>query len=212
MTTARIDTNAAREVLAKMTPAGWEVHRRYSNECEIVPRITCAPDSDRGCGWIADMIGAPYLGHESTIPNADGIAFLRNNAESWLNEIDRLAAHAAAAVKADRKARAEEIVSRLREKPADLTRQESQRLVAEDIIKGGRHWLSPYIREHIADAVQAERGEIARDLESVVNGLLNDCGNQPGAMKNFVRKAVARELTKQAERIRARTPTRTQGG
>ncbi len=56
------------------TPGPWKVERRWSNECEIVPRITCAPDADRQCGWIADVIGAPYLGHESTLPNARLIA------------------------------------------------------------------------------------------------------------------------------------------
>lgn len=56
------------------TPGPWEVLRRFSNGCEIVPRITCAADSDRGCGWIADLVGAPYLGHESTLPNAHLIA------------------------------------------------------------------------------------------------------------------------------------------
>lgn len=56
--------------MSKHTPGPWEVKRQWSNECEIVPRIVCKPDEDRGCGWIADMIGAPYLGHESTLPNA----------------------------------------------------------------------------------------------------------------------------------------------
>lgn len=58
----------------KATPGPWKVERRYSNGCEIVPRIVCEPDSDRGCGWIADIIGAPYLGHQSTLPNARLIA------------------------------------------------------------------------------------------------------------------------------------------
>lgn len=56
------------------TPGPWRVKRRWSNNCEIVPRITCNPDDDRACGWIADIIGAPYLGHESTLPNAMLIA------------------------------------------------------------------------------------------------------------------------------------------
>lgn len=56
------------------TPGPWHVERRWSNGCEIVPRITCAKDDDRGCGWIADCIGAPYIGHESTLPNAYLIA------------------------------------------------------------------------------------------------------------------------------------------
>lgn len=56
------------------TPGPWTVQRRWSNECEIIPRITCAPDADRGCGWIADLIGAPYLDHKSTLPNAYLIA------------------------------------------------------------------------------------------------------------------------------------------
>jgi len=56
------------------TPGPWAVERRWSNGCEIVPRIVCKPDDDRGCGWIADIIGAPYLGHESTLPNARLIA------------------------------------------------------------------------------------------------------------------------------------------
>lgn len=59
------------------TAGPWTAKRRWSNECEVVPRITCTPDSDRGCGWIADLIGAPYLGHESTLPNADFIAASR---------------------------------------------------------------------------------------------------------------------------------------
>lgn len=58
----------------KHTPGPWQVERRWVKEREIVPRITCAPDEDRGCGWIADTIGAPYLGHESTLPNAYLIA------------------------------------------------------------------------------------------------------------------------------------------
>lgn len=56
------------------TPGPWHVQRRFSNECEIVPRIICAADADRACGWIANLIGAPYLGHESTLPNARLIA------------------------------------------------------------------------------------------------------------------------------------------
>ena len=60
------------------TPGEWYVKRRYSNDCEIVPRITCKPDDDRGCGWIADIIGAPYLGHKTTLPNAYLIVAMRN--------------------------------------------------------------------------------------------------------------------------------------
>ena len=56
------------------TPGPWFVERRWSNGGEIIPRITCASDDDRGCGWIADLIGAPYLGHKSTLPNARLIA------------------------------------------------------------------------------------------------------------------------------------------
>lgn len=74
--------------MAGHTPGPWKVERRWSNECEIVPRITCAKDDDRGCGWIADIIGAPYLGHESTLPNAyliaaapDMLAQLQSNIE-----------------------------------------------------------------------------------------------------------------------------------
>lgn len=68
------------ENAAKATPGEWKVERRWSNGCEIVPRITCNPDDDRGCGWIADMVGAPYLGHESTLPNADFVAHVRTDA------------------------------------------------------------------------------------------------------------------------------------
>lgn len=59
----------------KGTPGPWKVERRLgSAECEIVPRITCAPSSKRECGWIADLIGAPYLKYETTLPNAYLIA------------------------------------------------------------------------------------------------------------------------------------------
>lgn len=68
------------------TPGPWKVERRFSNGCEIVPRITCQRDDDRGCGWIADAIGAPYLGHESTLPNARLIAAAPN----LLAEVRRL--------------------------------------------------------------------------------------------------------------------------
>ena len=81
---------AIRERCDKATPGPWTVKRRYSNGCEIVPRITCAPDDDRGCGWIADAIGAPYLGHESTIPNAEFIAAARTSVPRLLDEVDRL--------------------------------------------------------------------------------------------------------------------------
>lgn len=60
--------------MAGYTKGPWKVERRWSNGCEIVPRITCDSDSDREYGWIADVIGAPYLGHESTLPNAYLIA------------------------------------------------------------------------------------------------------------------------------------------
>ena len=56
------------------TPGPWEVERRYSNGCEIIPRIHCEKSKDRECGWIADVIGAPYLGYESTLHNARLIA------------------------------------------------------------------------------------------------------------------------------------------
>jgi hypothetical protein len=77
MSTPNLEELAALEAAA--TPAPWEVKRRWSNGCEIIPRITCKPDDDRGCGWIADLIGAPYLGHESTLPNAELIAAARNS-------------------------------------------------------------------------------------------------------------------------------------
>lgn len=64
--------------LSKLTPAPWRTERRYSNGCEIIPRIKCTPDSNRECGWIADLIGAPYLGYESTLVNAEFIALARN--------------------------------------------------------------------------------------------------------------------------------------
>lgn len=64
--------------LTKLTPAPWWSERRFSNECEIVPRIKCARDKNRECGWIADLIGAPYLGYESTLANAEFIALARN--------------------------------------------------------------------------------------------------------------------------------------
>lgn len=60
--------------MAAHTPGPWKVECRFSNGCEITPRIICEPDADRECGWIADLIGAPYLGHESTLPNAQLIA------------------------------------------------------------------------------------------------------------------------------------------
>lgn len=64
--------------LEKLTPAPWRMKRRYSNGCEIVPRIHCEPSKDRECGWIADCVGAPYLGYESTLVNAEFIALARN--------------------------------------------------------------------------------------------------------------------------------------
>ena len=64
--------------LSKLTPAPWRSERRYSNGCEIVPRIHCAPTKERECGWIADLVGAPYLGYESTLTNAEFIALARN--------------------------------------------------------------------------------------------------------------------------------------
>lgn len=56
------EVTATRARADKATPEPWQVQRRWSNDCEIVPRITCKPDADRECGWIADIIGAPYLG------------------------------------------------------------------------------------------------------------------------------------------------------
>lgn len=56
------------------TPGPWKVKRQFIHGREIVPRIVCAPDDDRQCGWIADLIGAPYLGHHSTLANARLIA------------------------------------------------------------------------------------------------------------------------------------------
>lgn len=64
--------------LTKLTPAPWRSERRYSNECEIVPRIHSARSKDRECGWVADLVGAPYLGYESTLVNAEFIALARN--------------------------------------------------------------------------------------------------------------------------------------
>lgn len=60
--------------MAKHSPGPWSVERRYSNGCEIIPRIHCEKSKDRECGWIADVIGAPYLGYESTLHNARLIA------------------------------------------------------------------------------------------------------------------------------------------
>ena len=84
-----IDLSEWDRMLQGMTPGPWNVERRWSNDCEIVPRITCKPDDDRGCGWVADCIGAPYLGHKTTLPNAHGIAFLRNNAAALVEECRR---------------------------------------------------------------------------------------------------------------------------
>lgn len=64
--------------LSKLTPAPWRWERRFSNGCEIVPRIKCTPSEKRECGWIADLFGAPYLGYESTLVNAEFIALARN--------------------------------------------------------------------------------------------------------------------------------------
>lgn len=71
-----IDLDEIERLAQAATPGPWEVKRRWSNGCEIAPRITCAPDADRGCGWIADMVGAPYLGHKTTLPNANFVAAL----------------------------------------------------------------------------------------------------------------------------------------
>jgi hypothetical protein len=64
--------------LEKLTPAPWGSERRSSNGREIVPRIICERSKDRECGWIADLVGAPYLGYESTLVNAEFIALARN--------------------------------------------------------------------------------------------------------------------------------------
>lgn len=77
-----------REKRNAATSGEWSVERRYSNDCEIVPRMTCPRSSDRECGWIADMIGAPYLGYKSTLHNADFIAFAANNITSVLDAAD----------------------------------------------------------------------------------------------------------------------------
>jgi hypothetical protein len=64
--------------LSKLTPAPWYNERRFSNGCEIVPRICCEKNASRECGRIADLVGAPYLGYESTLVNAEFIALARN--------------------------------------------------------------------------------------------------------------------------------------
>ena len=64
--------------LGKLTSAPWRSERRFSNGCEVCPRIHCTPSKDREYGWIADVIGAPYLGYESTLANAEFIALARN--------------------------------------------------------------------------------------------------------------------------------------
>lgn len=78
-----IDTKAAREVLAKMT-AGEVRHELVKGVGENSRHrnaITLAPDnpSRRPTKY--------FMGYE----DAAGYAFLRNNAASWLDEIDRLA-------------------------------------------------------------------------------------------------------------------------
>lgn len=67
--------------VSKLSPAPWRVERRHSNDCEIVPRIHCPKDDTRECGWVADLVGAPYLGYESTLVNAEFIALARNFAD-----------------------------------------------------------------------------------------------------------------------------------
>lgn len=64
--------------IEKLTPAPWRSERRFSNGCETVPRIHCDRSKDRECGWVADLVGAPYLGYESTLANAEFIALARN--------------------------------------------------------------------------------------------------------------------------------------
>lgn len=71
------------------TPGPWLLQRHYVNEREIVPRIVCEPDSDRGCGQIANLVGAPYLGYATTIPNANLIALSRNSISALLAIIER---------------------------------------------------------------------------------------------------------------------------
>lgn len=62
----------------KLTPAPWRSERRYSDGIEVVPRINCERNADRECGRVADLVGAPYLGYESTVVNAEFIALARN--------------------------------------------------------------------------------------------------------------------------------------
>lgn len=89
------ELKAIRERCEAATAGPWLVQRRYSNECEIVPRITCEPSAERKCGWIADMVGAPYLGYADTIANADFIAHARADVPRLLAEVERLRAKAA---------------------------------------------------------------------------------------------------------------------
>ena len=91
-----------REQAAHLGP--WTVNRRWSNGCEIIPLIHCAKSESRPCGWIAELPGAPYLGYEDTLPNAEFIAAAREDVPRLLDDLDAADERLQAAVAAEREA------------------------------------------------------------------------------------------------------------
>ena len=54
------------------TPGPWTVCRKWSNGCETCPEIFS--EGIAGRSWVATVTGAPHLGFEETLHNADLIA------------------------------------------------------------------------------------------------------------------------------------------
>lgn len=54
--------------MSKPTPGPYHVRRVWSNGCEVCPEIWAGDE------WVATVVGAPYLGHERTLPTAELLA------------------------------------------------------------------------------------------------------------------------------------------
>lgn len=88
-TMTQAERDELRRLHAAASPGPWHAEPRYSNGCEVCPRIV---GQDR---WIADVIGAPYLGHKDTHPNAAYIVAACNALPQLLADVERLEAEAA---------------------------------------------------------------------------------------------------------------------